>query len=130
MADRVPFSRLVLAKSGAFSSADYLNTPSIPEEILWRAVIDRALHDLGNENKTIREEAEEWFDVLNEDFVEICRLANVFPKEVFDFIENNGKVLLESSELEDYIIDITIYLKIRKRKSIWQLIASTPSKIM
>jgi len=118
MAALVPFSRLVLAKSGAFSSNEYPNTPDSNEEILWRAVIDRALHDLGNENSKIRTEAEEWFDVTNEDFVEICRLARVFPKEVFDFIRKHGNILIYDPE-PAYIFDITIFLKIRKRTPVY-----------
>lgn len=109
----VPFSRLILAKSGAFSSREYPKQATSDEEILWRAVIDRAIHDLGSNNNRIKSDAENWIDVLNDDFVEVCRLANVFPKEVVDFIDKHANVLLEQNT--EYEFDITIYLKIRKR---------------
>lgn len=110
-----PFSRLILAKSGAFSSKEYPKSPDCDEEVLWRAVIDRALHDLGSENPKIQKEAKEWMDICNEDFVEVCRLAGVFPKEVLDFVEKYASVLLDNEK--DIVIDITIYLKIRKKEN-------------
>jgi hypothetical protein len=110
----VPFSRLILAKSGAFSSREYPKPATSDEEVLWRAVIDRALHDLGSDNNRIRQDAENWIDVLNEDFVEVCRLANVYPKEVIDFIAKHDKVLLEPQY--DIEFDITIYLRIKRRE--------------
>lgn len=111
----VPFSRLVLAKSGAFSSKEYPKVPTSDEEVLWRAVIDRALHDLGSNNKRIKQDAEDWVDILNGDFLEVCRLANVMPKEVLDFMKKHANVLLDSNEYE-FEIDITILLKIRRKK--------------
>lgn len=117
MASKVPFSRLVLAKSGAFSSVEYPKTPESDEEVLWRAVIDRAIHDLGNENKKIRTEAEDWIDILNEDFIEVCRLARVMPKEVFEFIQKHASVLSANRytyEVEEFI-DLTIYLRIKRK---------------
>ena len=111
---RVPFSRLVLAKSGAFSSKDYPREATSDETVLWRAVIDRAMHDLGSENNRIRQDAEDWFDVCNEDFVEVCRLADIFPKEVLDFIKNNSRVLRYEIE-ETVVYDITIYLRIKRK---------------
>ena len=72
------------------------------------------MHDLGSENNRIRQDAEDWFDVCNEDFVEVCRLADIFPKEVLDFIKNNSRVLRYEIE-ETVVYDITIYLRIKRK---------------
>lgn len=54
-----------------------------------RSVIDQALHDLGARDVRVREDAMVWFDPLNENFLEICEMAEVQPQKVLDFIALN-----------------------------------------
>lgn len=63
------------------------------EIFLWRSVVDQALHDLGSDDINVRMDAEEWFDILNTDFVETCDLAELSPQEVLDFFSKNYNVL-------------------------------------
>lgn len=72
------------------------NAHNSDEVYLFRCVIDQALHDLGSDEHQARMEAEEWFDVLNEDFLEVCDMAELDPKIVIDFFENNRKVLTDT----------------------------------
>lgn len=69
------------------------NAHNSDEVFLWRSVIDQALHDLGSDEHAARMEAEEWFDVLNPDFIEACDMAELDPLFVLDFYEKNYKVL-------------------------------------
>lgn len=84
--------RFMLAKHGVFRTMP-THKNSSNEVILWRAVIDQALHDLGAKSDKVREEAELWFDVLNPDFLEACELAEIQPEAVFEFIERNQEAL-------------------------------------
>ena len=69
------------------------NARNSDEVYLWRSVNDQALHDLGADEFSARQEAEEWFDVLNPDFVETCELAELNPLLVLDFYEENYNIL-------------------------------------
>lgn len=82
--DRVNF-RFHIAKSGFFKRLPLKehNCPTdtgsdyVAEVKLMRAVLDQVIHDLGSGVKTIREEAETWVDLKNEDFLVICELADL-----------------------------------------------------
>lgn len=115
MTARLPFSRLILAKSGAFRSRSYPKTHSSEEELLWRAVIDKAMLDIGDRNPRIREEAINWFDICNEDFLEVCRLADIWPEEIFKFLDKHESILAYDDTVE---IDVTIYFKIKRKRTL------------
>jgi len=53
------------------------------QELLWRAVIDRALIDVITPDKTSEYvEALTWFDLEDEDFIEVCYSSSVDPSYV------------------------------------------------
>lgn len=82
--DRVNF-RFHIAKSGFFKRLPLIehNSPItehsdyLAEVKLMRAVLDQVIHDLGSKIKSIREEAENWVDLKNEDFRVVCELAEL-----------------------------------------------------
>lgn len=60
---------------------------------LWRAVIETMLNDLGSKDAGLREDAEAWFCITNEDFLYICDLVDIDPNILLDSIENNSNIL-------------------------------------
>lgn len=78
----------MLAKEGLFINFP-VNPHHEPEVLLYRAVIDQALHDLGSKYPDVQEEADLWFDPVNPDFLEVCDYADIDYRLVLKYIEEN-----------------------------------------
>jgi hypothetical protein len=101
--DRVNF-RFHIAKSGFFKRLPVIehNCPMdahsdyVAEVKLMRAVLDQAIHDLGSAIKAVREEAEAWVDLKNEDFLVVCELADLDTKATYWTIKKTLDTLTKS----------------------------------
>lgn len=54
---------------------------------LWQAVIDRMLLDLLGPDKELKQDSLDWFRLDNEDFLEVCFLADLPPKGVLKVVK-------------------------------------------
>ena len=67
--------------------------PHCPERALWLAVIERAISDAlvtrygFNTPEPQAQAARAWFSLLNPDFCEVCRLADVNPEYILRRLE-------------------------------------------
>ncbi len=78
---------------------DIENSASYNAELkLYRAVIDQAIHDLGSPDMEIRLEAEEWFNLRDKSFIEICELAGMQPKVVYRAVRDHLDLIVKSKE--------------------------------
>lgn len=71
-----------IARVGLFRKLPLQTAHSSDEVILWRSVIDMAVHDVGSKKPKKRREAINWFSLENPDFIEVCTLAMLDPVEV------------------------------------------------
>lgn len=89
--------RFFIAKHGFFSMLPTIEPSGMPYDVentsaftaemfLYRKIIDQAVHDLGSKDPEIRNEAEEWFDLRDKDFCEICDLAGFTPQAVYNAV--------------------------------------------
>lgn len=69
-----------------------------PEALLWRAVIDRVLHDTASKDEVIRAESKEWFNIHNEDFKTVCELALLNADEVYKTYHRKLKRLIQQNK--------------------------------
>ena len=101
--------KFFLAKNGFFAMLPIKEPNGLPYHVtnsssynaeikLYRAVIDQAIHDLGSKVEEDRAEAEEWFDPKNEDFCNICELANLNPRHVYRAVRDHLDLLAKSKE--------------------------------
>lgn len=62
-----------------------------------RKIIDKAFYDCFSSSKKTRREAYEWFNLEDEDFLEVCDNADLDAKKVFIWF----KVLLKNLDLKE-----------------------------
>lgn len=86
-------SLIRLSKTGFFQKACVDNFKVEPDLVLWRKVLDKALIDSFSSHKEIKWEVEEWLDLNNEDFLEVCDLAMLEPEGVYAAFEIFKNVL-------------------------------------
>lgn len=74
-----------LASRGLF--ALFPSDPSLPEQDLWRAVLDNAVRDLASNNEENKLEALFWFLNRDENYDAVCEAAGFTPgfvSKIFD----------------------------------------------
>jgi hypothetical protein len=62
-----------------------INKTITNEVSMWRTVLEQAFLDLASFNPKIKEEAMIWFDLVNEDYIEVCTNARVDPVKVLEY---------------------------------------------
>jgi hypothetical protein len=82
--------RAKIVRKGIFTQLSY-NKPldselySLTKRInrMFRTVLDYALYDVTSANYKTREEVYDWLDEDNKDFIFICELADLNPKQTY-----------------------------------------------
>ena len=82
-----------LAKTGFFKRIPPSH-PSLERDLfLYRSILDRALIDSFSQDEEIRQEVEDWLDLYNDDFLEICNNADLPPEKVLKAFREMKKIL-------------------------------------
>lgn len=103
---RVKFNlRTRLARKGLFILLP-INSKYDSEVRLFRSVLDKALYDCLSKNKKERDEALEWLNVDNPDFVEVCTLAMFDPDFVYEKFYVYMKLVEDADEAPIQVIQI------------------------
>lgn len=75
-----------LTRVGLFNNEQFFDIPdkTIQNDLkLFRTILDRALIDYFHEKDHIREDVENWLDMENKDFYDICMNAYLDPEMVY-----------------------------------------------
>lgn len=76
-----------LVRKGLFTQLPLNETKAEAEVLLFRTVLDRALFDMTGKDYEERLVLYDWLNINNNDFNEVCNLADLIPTKVLHLFE-------------------------------------------